>query len=352
MNGRMIGALVAKDLALFFRNRFFALITVLALVAYAGIYFLMPATVDETLEMGMFAPALPPAATEALEEAGIILRRTESEAALREAVRAGEYNVGISLPSAAVETLVSGQRAAGHIYFGADFPDELKDAYVSFLQEMAFTLSGQPLYVVGQEQVLGTDMAGRQIPPRDRMLPLFAVIILMMETLGLASLLTEEIEGRTLQALLVTPLRVEGLFAGKAITGVGLAFVQVALLMLVTGGLAQQPLLILLALFLGALLVTGLGFLLASVARDMMSVMAWGLLVIVILALPAFNVLLPGFVSGWVKAIPSYYLVDTVHRVANFGAGWGEVAQNLLLLLASALAAGAIGAFVLRRRFQ
>jgi len=58
----------------------------------------------------------------------------------------------------------------------------------------------------------------------------------------------------------------------------------------------------------------------------------------------------PGAVTGWVKVIPSYYLVDTVHRVANFGAGWGDVWLNLLILLGCDLALTWIGIIALRRK--
>jgi len=211
---------------------------------------------------------------------------------------------------------------------------------------------GQPLNIEASEEVLGIDTAGAQIPPRDRMLPLFAVFVLLMETLGLASLISAEIEGGTIQALLVTPMRVEGLFTGKGVTGVSLAFVQTLLLMGVTGGLEQQPLLILTALLLGALLATGIAFMIASVARDMMSVIAWGVLAIVALSIPALGVLLPGTISDWIKIIPSYYLVDTVHRSANFNAGWGDVGQNLLVLLACALAFLWLGVVAVRRKYR
>ncbi len=132
----------------------------------------------------------------------------------------------------------------------------------------------------------------------------------------------------------------------------GLAFTEAAILMLATGGLSQQPLLILVALFIGALLVTGIGFLMASVAKDMMSVMGWGILALLVLAIPAMGVLLPGTVSNWAKIVPSYYLVDTVHRVSNFGAGWADMSQNLLILLAFALVFLFLGVFVLNRRQQ
>ena len=61
------------------------------------------------------------------------------------------------------------------------------------------------------------------------------------------------------------------------------------------------------ALLLGAVLVTGVGFLMASVGKDLISVMSWGVLALLVLIIPSVGILLPGVVSGWVRAIPSHY---------------------------------------------
>ena len=66
-------------------------------------------------------------------------------------------------------------------------------------------------------------MAGRQIPPRDRLRPVFAVLLLITETLFLATLISEEVERRTIQALLVTPAKVGDLLGAKGVVGVSLA---------------------------------------------------------------------------------------------------------------------------------
>lgn len=351
MNWDVIRTLVAKDVTLYFKNRFFAFVTVLALVAYIVMYFLMPSTVDETLEIGLYAPAAPPSFVQQLTDEGVDVIDANSEAALKEAVAAGDYPVGVVLPADMLAKLQSGAKPQMHVYITSDLPAEFRDMYTILFEEMAFTMQGQALDIDFTEEVLGPDMAGQQIPPRDRMLPLLAVFILMVETMGLASLISMEIETGTLRALLVTPLSVEGLFLGKGLTGASMAFVQVTLLMGVTGGLGRQPLLILLALLLGSMLVTGIAFLMASVSKDMMSVMGWGVLALLLLAIPSLNALLPGLTSDWIKIIPSYYLVDTVYRVVNFGAGWGDVTLNLLILLASALVFLGLGVVVLRRKF-
>jgi len=202
------------------------------------------------------------------------------------------------------------------------------------------------------EVLPGPDMVGEQIPPRDRMRPLFAVFLIVFETFGMATLISEEVEHRTIQALLVTPVSVKDLFAAKGITGMTLAFGQGALFMAFVGGLNDQPAIIILALLLAALLVTGIGFFIASLAKDMMSVLAWGLLALVILVIPAMGIMFPGVITGWAMVIPSYYVVDTVDRVANYGSDWPDIWQNLLILVAFSVAFLLVGMVALRRRFQ
>jgi hypothetical protein len=47
-------------------------------------------------------------------------------------------------------------------------------------------------------------------------------------------------------------------------------------------------------LLLGSALVTAISFLIAAASRDLMSVMATGMLALILLAIPAFNIVLPG----------------------------------------------------------
>jgi len=352
MNPRGIRALVSKDFTLFFRNRFFALVTSLALIVYVMLYFVMPGSVDETLEIGLYAPGWSPVAGD-VQQQGLEIHVAESLEELEDGVADHDYVAGIVLAADLPDELVSGQKPRIDLYFASDTPEEAKEAVSSLIRELIYAQTGQPLVVDFSTQVLpGPDMAGKQIPPRDRMRPLFAVLLIVFETYGLATLITEEIEHRTIQALLVTPVSIKDLFAAKGFTGITLAFGQGALFMVLVGGLNQQPVIVILALLLAALLVTGIGFLIASLARDMMSVLAWGVLALVILVIPSMGTLFPGVITEWVKVIPSYYVVDTVDRVASYGSGWVDIWQNLLILLAFSVAFLLIGMVALRRRFQ
>ncbi len=353
MNLSLIRTLVLKDLRLYSRDRFFALITVLALVFYALIYFLMPSSVDETLELAFFGDLLPEGheamTSENTGNQGIALTIFESEDELVTAVEDGDFVAGVALP----ETLApaaDGTLATINVYFPPNSPEELQDAVISIVSGMGFGLGGGEVAVSITPEIIGDDLVGEQIPLRDRMVPMFAVIVLVMETLGLASLITEEVETRTIRALMITPVTMSSLFASKAVFGVGLAFSQAALLAAIMGGLSAQPVLILTMLLLGAIMVTGIAFLIASVARDMLTVLAWGILALIVLIIPAITVMFPGTSSNWMQVLPTHYLVEAVDQAANFDAGWGDLWQNAVILLVFSAGFLVLGASVLRRR--
>ena len=352
MNGRIILTLLRHDLIMFFSNRFIAVITMLALVAYVAIYFLMPADLDEQFQLALHAPNFPQAMLQELADEGLEITFLPTEADLQQAVTNGDEMVGAALPPDFVPTLLRGEQPTITIYYAAALPPEFRAAYRLFFAEFAFMIGGQPLAIEVTEEVLGVDRGGEQIAYRDRLLPLFVIFMLAAEIFGLSSLIAVEISTGTLRALLVTPLRVEGLFMAKGILGVSLAFVQVLFLLAVTGGLHHQPLIVLLLLLLGSTLVTGIGFLIAAVSRDVMSTVAWGALPMIVLSLPAFAVLFPGTTTGWIKIIPTYYLVEPLYQLLNEGAGWGDVGHHLLILAAFSLAFLAAGVVVLKGKFR
>jgi len=351
MNPRLIGTLAQKDLSIFFRNRFFAVITILGIIAYLVFYFVMPGTVDDTLEIGLYSPVSIPA-FEDIDEEGLEFVTVTSEEQLQQAVIDGRFIAGISLPADALARLLAGESPVINAFFAADVTPEIKDAVAMVIQELGYTVTGQTLYIDVSEEVLGLDLGGTPLPPRDRLRPLLAVMLIMVETMGLATLISSELERRTIDAVLATPATVADVFVAKGIAGTGLAFGQAALFMAIVGGLDKQPLVALTALFLGALLVIAAGFIIGAVAKDVLSVLAWSMPVIIILLIPSIAIAFPGSVTGWVEALPTYYLVDTIHRASNFGAGWSDVWQNLIILAGFDVVLAWAGVVVLRRRMQ
>ncbi len=352
---RMIVALVQKDVKLFFRNQFFALITLLGLAFYLLVYFMLPSTVEERLPFAVHVEGVAGGLTGALPlgegelSDGLTIVTFDSKEALIAAVEKGDYLAGLVLPADALAAVRRAEPISLSLYYAPTTPSEVRDALNSVLTAGFNSLAGVS-GVTRVTEVLGQPV-DTPIPLRDRMLPTLVLTILAVEIMGLATLIVEEVEHRTAQAVLITPLGTPQFFASKAVMGIGLAFVQVFVIVAIAGKLAADPLLITLTLLIGCLLITGIGFLIAALSRDMMSVIGWGMLALIVLALPSFTLIFPSIGSGWMTYIPSYYLVDTLHRTINFSASLGDVAPNLLALLIIGGGTLVIGSVTLRRRF-
>ena len=339
--------MVAKDLSLYFRNRFFALITILGLVFYAIVFFLMPSVVNETVKLGVYGEQVPPGIAE-LDLPGLDIQLADSPEALQQLVLDGDVVAGLILPRG--YGVGGAQPVQIEMYVAAGTPEETLQAVEALFVTLLDAVNGEAPSVVLSEQVIGIDLAGRQIPPRDRMRPLLAILLIMVETMGMASLISSEIVRGTIRALLVTPVTKLEFFIAKGITGTTLALGQAVLLMAVIGGISTQPLVVLTALLLGSVMVTGIGFVLATLGRDMLTVMVWGMLVLVVLSIPSIGVMFPGVASGWIEVIPTYYLVTAIDLSMNFSLGFDAVWDELLTLLAFDAASIAIGVSVLRRK--
>jgi ABC-2 type transport system permease protein len=350
MNLRIIGAIVSKDLSLFFRNRFIAIITAGSLIMFLVLYFVLPGT-SSVYEFALHAPVVPPVFAEE-DDANYEFIMFDSEQELREAVAANDYLAGIVLPADVMDKFEQGEKPDVKIYYSAETTDVLRDLVRVLVEGMSYQQTGKIAEVNSTEIILGPDLLGRDIPLRDRMRPLFTVILLLMEIFGLTQLIIVEVERRTVQGLLVTPARVRELFAAKCITGILLVFVQVALFMVIAGGMNNRPLIVTTTLLLGALLVTGLSFLIASLSRDFMSSLGWVFIALIIMIIPAVGIMMPGTITGWAKIIPSYYIVLPIHQAVHYGVGWGDVWHYLLVLTGFDIAFIWIGITTLRRKFQ
>ncbi len=352
----MIGALVVKDMKLFFRNRFFAVVTVLGLVAYLIIYFLMPSQVDESLGMAFFlenpeSSSLYEALTDE-PDAYVFDSEAEMLTAMEET---NDFFVGLSIPEESAAAIAKGEEVTLNAYYAPGVPAEAKQIFHDVLVMIANAANPEMLANFDRFQeteiVLGNDMSRAPLSMRDRFVPLLLMAIVIMEVFGLATLLTRDVENGTARALITGPLRLHQFFIAKVLIGMILAFGQLLILITIMGRLGTAPLLLLTTSLLGGFLMVGTAFLIAAISKDNMSVLAWGVVSFILYFIPGLSIMLPGLSTGWMEVIPSFFFVDSLHRILNFEAGWADVNRNLAMLFALGIGTLAIGSAVLRRRF-
>jgi len=364
--GAIVAAIVRKDLTTFGRDRLWMVLTPLALVMFAALFWLMPARVDETLVVGVNPPAVASALRLAVGAAegegaaeGLRILTYASEAALAEAIAGtasdggGRPLVGLSLPIDVLIRARLGQPVTARVYADAAVPDEVRGAMTSAVRELVATVAGTPLPVAWSTddvEVLGVDRAGAQIPLRERMRPMLAFMVLLTESLALAGLVAIEVSQRTATALLATPARVVDVLAAKGIVGTLLAFGQAVLLLAVTRSFGVGWEALLLATLLGAMLMAAVGMLSGAAGRDFMGTLFTGMAFLLVLAVPAIAVLFPGSAAPWVVALPSYGLIQAMVGASAYGQGIGDLIAPLASAAAWVAVVFAAGWWVLGRK--
>ena len=378
----VVSAIVAKDLRTFGRDRFWLFMTALALVWFVALYYLLPNTVDENVRVGVHWTGTD-AALEVLSssESGIewvrYASRDELLAALGvtppddegadsvwdrikawidrdEPARTPEpIGIGIDFPDDFLVKVHLTIPTGVVLYVAPDTPEDVRDALTVLIREGAYALTGQALPIAPPEAetvVLGTDRAGEQVPLRDKVKPLYAFMMLLMETLALGALTAEEVSSRTVTAVLATPARAVDFLVAKALVGTALAFSEAALLMLLVRAFGDRPLMLAVALLLGAVLVTGVALILGASGRDFISLIFFSLLFLIPLAIPAIAELFPGSASPWVKILPTYGLVQAIVGATVYDVSWSDAAPHLASLALWCVAALVVGLVVLRRK--
>lgn len=350
MNTRIVKSLVKKDLNLRFKNKFFTAITILGLIFYIIIFFITPKSVDDKMGLAVYSKYDLSRAIISLEIEDVRVVKANSIDEIKKSVSNKDVVAGFVFEDNLKEKASKGEKITMEIYTANDLEPEMKEAINYIGKELVYTELGYGLNIESKNEIIGEDFAGKQIAPSKRMIPVLALLLVLTETLGLANLISDELERKTIHALFAAPVTYSDFFISKGIVGLITTLIPAILFITATVGFKNFGLLFLI-LLVGSIFTISVGFLAGSVSHDIMSVIAWGALVLIVLILPVMNIMAPGSLTGWVKVIPSYFLSDSLHRVINFGAKLKDITVNMAILLGWGVVLFSLGEFSLRRRF-
>lgn len=336
----IISSIVRKDFTEFSRDQLYIFLSIIGLVFFALTYYLVPDTVDETITLGVHQTgtdalvdqfqsgattaegldlvALDTADHLAAAVAGdldvyrtstgdIVVVGAGAEPQAPKGAEKLDLTIGIAFPDRFVESTAAGGQPTVTVYTDAAVAPEIKSAMTSFVREIAYSITGDQLPVSQPAQ--GTAILG--------------------------------------------PDRVGDFLAAKTIYGTILTGAQALILLLALRTLTTGNWSTLLAtVLLGAVMFTGIAMITGSAGKDFIGTLFYNMLFILPLMIPAFSVLFPGTAAGWVKAMPSYPIIDTLNKVTTYGAGWSEVAGSLGVALAWVVVFSVCGLLVLRRKVR
>lgn len=358
----ILAAILKKDIILLKRDLLFIFISILSITSFVVLYWVLPKNVNETISLGVRGGELK-AVLEHLagmelddvEGEGLGLSWYETTEELKTAVEKKELQAGIDFPDSFFKDASAGKPVKVTIFARPNLPVELRGALTSMVREITYALTGNVLPVSEPEEetvILGIDRAGAQIPFREKMKPLYAFLVLVMEAVALGALIATEIQQKTITALLVTKARLGDVLAAKLILGSAIAFSEAALVLVLVRGFGSSPLIVITALVLGAIMVAGISMIAGSAGKDLLGTMLIAMLFLFPLMIPAFSVLFPGTAAPWIRILPSYGLVQTILNVTLENGGWAESAGSLLMLAGWGFVFAALGLLVLKRRVE
>lgn len=389
----IIGALLKKELIAYSRNTLYLALSAVVLVMVIVMFWVIPDTVDESISLAVSPPistliengvddlrALGATEEQLAELQGADLTSEQEGLELIELDSADELSgvvegsleawrttsddvvvidpnsevapddserlsldIGIAFPPNFIGAVATGDDDIEvTVYSDAAVPAEIEGAMTSFVRETGYQLAGRELPVTMPDEdsiVLGTDRAGEQISLRDRLIPMLAFMVLMMETFSMGSLISIEVLQRTATAVLVTPARISDFLTAKTIFGTGLALVQgLIVLVFVQAFTAENWPVLLAAVVLGALMFTGIAMVVGAAGKDFIGQLFYSMAFVLPLIVPAFAVLFPGSTAPWVRVLPSYPVINMLVEGAiyntGFSAVWGQFAYGLAWVVA------------------
>jgi len=268
-----------------------------------------------------------------------------------------KLDIGIAFPDDfIVDVAAKADDITVNVYSDAGVPEEIQGAMRSFVREAAYQFAGQELPVDMPDEnaiVLGQDRAGDQVSLRDKLRPMLAFMVLLIESMAMASLISVEVLQRTATAVLVTPVKLVDFLTAKTIFGTGLALSQGLIVLVLVGAFTPENWAILfVTMLIGSVMFTGEAMIVGAAGKDFLGQLFYSMLFTVPLIIPTFSVLFPGSAAVWVQVIPTYPVIDTLVGVTVYGESWAESWQSLLYATAWLVVLYGAGLFTLKRKVE
>ena len=164
----MILAMLKKDLILYFRNPLYALVTVLGLVAYTAIYWVLPSTVNDDVSIAVHSEGAVANLFMGAFAQGLNLQTFDSAQAMQVAVEEGDAPIGLTLNAESVGRALRGEDVQLEIFLAPNLPIELQNGYGDLL---GATLNARSLNVERVVETLGQATLARPLAMRELLIP-------------------------------------------------------------------------------------------------------------------------------------------------------------------------------------
>lgn len=259
---------------------------------------------------------------------GIELALLDDAEDLKAKVEANDLDAGLVLQSGFDDQVRAGTRPPLEFYVGGESLASNRIILAVTTIDLVREVEGNAAPVDVTVESLGEE----GLPISVRLVPFIMMYALVVASVFLPAFsLADEREKGTLNALIVTPVKLTEVVTAKGILGVILAFAMTILTLWLNDALGANPLALLVVLLFGAILCVEVGLIYGTASKDVTAVFTLIKGTAILLIGPTAFYIFPDWPQWIAKLFPTYWVVNPIFEVTLNNAGLGDVWVELLI---------------------
>jgi len=356
MNARIIWAIFRKDMVDAVKNTYILFGLLLPLGTSLLLSVMMPAKsyTPTSVQVSVYNPGSSQMLEQIVAGDGVVLHLVESEAEAEEQA-ARDGSVGISLPPDFDQAFSEGRTPEIRMFYNSDRSTVAFATFARLVEKNLRGLAGQdpPAKLTPVDVSASAGKASATINLSSYMLILFLVMSLVMTGVFVVpTILVEEKEKQTLQAVLVTPAGFTDIIISKSLVGMVYSLISATLLLALNNGFVGLPVVTISVVLLGSFFLVLTGLLMGAVFKTTAQVNTWSSIVMLALLFPAMFVLPPKPpepIPTILQFIPTSHIATALSAALSGTADVGTTGIDLLILAVCSLVAFLAVLWAMRR---
>ncbi len=322
MNLRLILRLLKRDLDLGPRSPFVIFAVTFPLVMTLVIQLVFGSLLDPEPRFGIVDHGSSQIASAAREVSGISVTDVDTDAELKQLVADHDLDAGIVLHDGFDEELQAGDLPFLGLYIAGESLASDRLILTEIVTELVRDAADNAADVEIDLIAVGDEPS---VPIETRLLPFLVLYALLIAGAAVPALsIVQEREKRTLNALLITPVRVSDVLISRAVMGYLLAMIAAIFTLALNGAFGEHPWAMTLILAVAAVMAAEWGLLMGVLASDTNALFTMLKTMNIFFFGPAIFFLFPNLPEWIAHIFPTYYFLRPMFDVAVHGASLND----------------------------
>lgn len=330
MSIKNIIAILKKEIRMGPKNPLFSFIILVPVIFTIVFQLLFGGVFQQKPAIGIFEGNEKPVSSQLKENNALRVVEVKNPDEVIKVVEDKRVDIGVEIPNNFVSQLERNERVDLQIYVGGESLAKNRTIAAAALVDAFREISPSAPKIDFKEVLVGEERALSII---ELALPLVVLYAILLGSFSIpATLLVQEKERRTINAILVTPAKTSEVMVAYGILGVVTSMIMGTLVIFFNVGF-NQPALLFVPLILGSVLVAEWGLLAGLLAKNVTALFAALKGLGIFFVAPAIIKLFPDWPQWLGRFFPTHYIIDPVFRISVLGEGWSDVSLEISVLM-------------------